>query len=130
MRRQRPRGCREGGSRQSPRAGADRHLPVVTHEQKLVGIITDRDVRQGSASRLPQFAVYDAPEQLQALQVQCIMTTHVLTIRRDTPVADAGQRLLEQRLGCLPVIRADNVVEGILTVTDLISAYVTLQGGS
>jgi acetoin utilization protein AcuB len=103
-----------------------RHLPVVTPEQKLVGIITDRDVRQASASRLPQLAAYEAPEQLQALQVQRIMTTQVRTVRRDTPVADAGQRLLAQRLGCLPVIRADNVVEGIITVTDLIAAYVQL----
>jgi CBS domain-containing protein len=103
-----------------------RHLPVVTPEQRLVGIISDRDVRQASASRLPQLAAYEVPEQLQALQVQRIMTTQVLTVRRDTPVADAGQRLLEQRLGCLPVIRADNVVEGIITVTDPISAYVQL----
>ena len=103
-----------------------RHLPVVTQEQKLVGIVTDRDVRQASASRLAQFDVYEAPEQLQALQVQRIMTTQVRTVQRDTPVADAGQRLLEQRLGCLPVIRAGNVVEGIITVTDLISAYVQL----
>ena len=104
-----------------------RHLPVVTQEQKLVGIVTDRDVRQASASRLAQFDVYEAPEQLQALQVQRIMTTQVLTVQQGTPVADAGQRLLEQRLGCLPVIRAGNVVEGIITVTDLISAYVQLD---
>ncbi|MCZ6874303.1 MAG: CBS domain-containing protein [bacterium] len=103
-----------------------RHLPVVTQEQKLVGIVTDRDVRQASASRLAQFDVYEAPEQLEALQVQRIMTTPVLTVQQDTPVADAGQRLLEQRLGCLPVVRAGNVVEGIITVTDLISAYVQL----
>ena len=103
-----------------------RHLPVITQEQKLVGIITDRDVRQASASRLAQFDAYEAPEQIQALQVQRIMTTQVLTVQQDTPVADAGQRLLEQRLGCLPVIRAGNVVEGIITVTDLISAYVQL----
>jgi acetoin utilization protein AcuB len=84
-------------------------------------------VRQASSSRLPQFAAYEAAEQIQALQVQRIMTTQVLTVRRDTPVADAGQRLLEQRLGGLPVIRADQVVEGMITVTDLISAYVQLH---
>ena len=103
-----------------------RHLPVVTPEQKLVGIISDRDVRQASASRLPPLAAYEVPEPLQALQVQRIMTTRVLTVRRDTPVADAGQRLLEQWLDCLPVLRADNVVEGIITVADLISADVHL----
>ena len=104
-----------------------RHLPVITPDQKLVGVITDRDVRTASASRLAQFATYEAPEQIQALRVQDIMTTHVLSVERDTPVSDAGQRLLEQRLGCLPVLRADHVVEGIITVTDLISAYVQLQ---
>jgi CBS domain-containing protein len=106
-----------------------RHLPVVTQEQKLAGIVTDRDVRQARASCLPQLAVYEVPEQLQAMQVRHIMTPQVLTVQRNTPVADAGQRLLEQRLGCLPVIRADNVVEGIITVTDLILAYVRLYHG-
>jgi CBS domain-containing protein len=104
-----------------------RHLPVIAPDQTLVGIITDRDVRQAGASRLAQFAAYEAPEQIQALRVQDIMTTQVLSVERGTPVADAGQRLLEQRLGCLPVVRADHVVEGIITVTDLISAYVQLQ---
>ncbi len=106
-----------------------RHLPVITPEQKLVGIVTDRDVRQASASRLAQFTAYDSPDLLRTLQVKAIMTPNVLTVRRDTPVADAGQRLLDQRLGGLPVIRADNVVEGIITVTDLIAAFAQLYSG-
>jgi acetoin utilization protein AcuB len=103
-----------------------RHLPVVTPEHTLAGIVTDRDVRQARASRLPQLAIYDAPDRLRVLPVQTIMTPKVLTVRQDTQVADAGQRLLDQRLGGLPVIRDDHVVEGIITVTDLISAYVQL----
>ena len=75
-------------AQQRLQAARIRHLPVLTPEQKLVGIISDRDVRQANASRLPQLAAYEAPEQLQALQVQRIMTTRVLTVRRDTPVVD------------------------------------------
>lgn len=114
-------------ARERMQAARIRRLPVVAPDQKLAGIITDRDVRQACASRLPQMAVDDLPDQLQSLQVRSIMTSKVLTVRRDTPVADAGQRLLEQRLGGLPVIHADHhEVEGIITVTDLISAYVQL----
>ncbi len=113
-------------ARERMQAARIRHLPVVTPEYTLAGIVTDRDVRQASASRLSQLSAYDDADQLRALQVQAIMTEKVRTIRRETQVADAGQRLLDQRLGGLPVIRADNVVEGIITVTDLISAYVQL----
>jgi len=103
-----------------------RHLPVVTPERQLAGIVTDRDVRRARASRLPQLAVYEVPKRLQAQQVMRIMTAQVLTVQRTTPVADAGQRFLDQRMGCLPVVRTDGVLEGIITVTDLIMAYVQL----
>jgi CBS domain-containing protein len=103
-----------------------RHLPVVTPEQKLAGVVTDRDVRRARASRLPQLSVYESPERLAAQQVHSIMTAKVRTVQRTTPVADAGQRFLDQRMGCLPVVRANGVLEGIITVTDLIMAYVRL----
>ncbi len=104
-----------------------RHLPVVTHDQKLVGMITDRDVRQAGASCLPQLARYETAKQIQALQVQDIMTPKARAVRQDMPIADVGQHLLDQRLGGVPVIRPDNVVEGMITVTDLILAFVQLH---
>jgi acetoin utilization protein AcuB len=101
-----------------------RHLPVVTREGTLVGIITDRDLRQASASDEPHLAEYEWTALLEKLTVQEVMTRQVTTVRRHTPVAAAAQLFVEKKFGCLPVVRDENTLEGIITVTDLLRAYV------
>ena len=100
-----------------------RHLPVVTGEGRLVGIITDRDLRQASDSDEPHLAAYEWTALLEKLTVQEVMTRQVTTVRRHTPVAAAAQIFVEKKFGCLPVVRDDNTLEGIITVTDLLRAY-------
>jgi acetoin utilization protein AcuB len=101
-----------------------RHLPVMTGQGRLVGVITDRDMRQASASDEPHMAEYDLTYLLEKMTVQEVMTRQVVTVRRQTPVAEAARIFLEKKFGCLPVVRDDNTLEGILTVTDLLRAYV------
>jgi acetoin utilization protein AcuB len=101
-----------------------RHLPVVTGTGQLVGIITDRDLRQASASDAPHLAAYELTALLEKLTVQEVMTRQVTTVRRHTPVAAAAQLFVEQKFGCLPVVHDDNTLAGIITVTDLLRAYV------
>jgi acetoin utilization protein AcuB len=101
-----------------------RHLPVVTGEDKLVGVITDRDIRQASASDEPHLTEYELTSLLVKLTVQEVMTRQVVSVRRQTPVAEAAQIFLTQKFGCLPVVRDDHTLEGIITVSDLLRAYV------
>jgi CBS domain-containing protein len=105
-----------------------RHLPVVSGGPKLVGILTDRDIRLAGASTEPHLATHEWVHGLEKMTVNAIMTTPVHTVRRDTAVADAGQLFLEHKFGCLPVVRDGDVLEGILTVTDLLRAYVEQHG--
>jgi acetoin utilization protein AcuB len=101
-----------------------RHLPVVTEEGTLVGIITDRDLRQANASDEPHLAAYEWTALLEKLTIQEVMTRQVTTVRQSTPVAVAAQLFVEKKFGCLPVVRDENTLEGIITVTDLLRAYV------
>jgi acetoin utilization protein AcuB len=101
-----------------------RHLPVVEGTDTLVGVITDRDIRRVSKSDEPHMAVHELTYLLEKLTVQETMTSQVLTVRGDTPVIVASQILLEKKFGCLPVVRDDNTLEGIITVTDLLRLYV------
>ena len=101
-----------------------RHLPVITEGQQIMGILTDRDVRQVHASDAPHLAVYELTTLLQKMSVKEVMTKPVVTVKSDNPVADAGQLLLAHKFGCLPVVRDDETLEGIITVTDLLRAYV------
>jgi CBS domain-containing protein len=101
-----------------------RHLPVVTGQNVLVGVLTDRDIRRAAASDAPSMAEHELLYVLEKLRVRDIMTQDVVTVRGTTPLVEAGQLLLQKKFGCLPVIRDDNRLEGILTVTDLLRAYV------
>jgi acetoin utilization protein AcuB len=101
-----------------------RHLPVVTAENVLVGVVTDRDIRQAGASDAPHMAEHELHYLLERLTVKDIMTTQVITVHRDTPLDKAGRIFLEKKFGCLPVVHNNNVLEGIITVADLLRAYV------
>ena len=105
-----------------------RHLPIVNAGDQLMGMLSDRDVRQAEHATDPTLAAREQADRLDALTVRDVMTTPVHTVSRDASIADAGQRLLEHQIGCLPVVRGGNELEGILTVTDLIRAYVSQAG--
>lgn len=101
-----------------------RHLPVVTDEQTLVGILTDRDIRRAAASDARPMAEHELLYLLDKLCVRDIMTPVVVTVHGTTPVTEAGQIFLQKKFGCLPVVRDDHTLEGIITVTDLLRTYI------
>lgn len=101
-----------------------RHLPVVDQENTLVGVVTDRDIRQVGASDEAHIAEHELTYLLDTMTVREIMTTQVHTVREETPVADAGRLFLGHKFGCLPVVHNDRTLAGIITVTDLLRAYV------
>ena len=101
-----------------------RHLPVVTRQNVLVGMLTDRDVRLAAASDAPSMAEHELLYVLKKLRVRDIMTQDVVTVRGTTSLVEVGQIFLQRKFGCLPVVGDDNRLEGIITVTDLLRAYV------
>ena len=98
------------------RAGV-RHLPVVSNG-RLVGLLTERDVRRHGASIL-----YSTPEDynktFEQTLVETVMTRDVTTIGPDATLAEATSLLHSQRLGCLPVMDGQQLV-GIITRADLL----------
>src|SRR5262245_34389949 len=70
-----------------------RHLPVVTEQNVLVGVLTDRDVRRAAASDAPSMAEHELLYLLEKLRVRDIMTQDVVTVRGTTPLIEAGKIL-------------------------------------
>jgi acetoin utilization protein AcuB len=99
-----------------------RHLPVVDRGQRLVGIVTDRDLRHVIFSPAVRQRLGALADVLKALRVSDVMTRAVVTVRRDTPLADAAALMHERRIGALPVVERERVV-GILTETDVLDAF-------
>jgi acetoin utilization protein AcuB len=93
-----------------------RHLPV-TNGSRLVGIVTDRDIRRASPGLLSGIVREDFEQVLLATPVSDIMTREPVTVTPDTPLADAVRLLVERKFGCLPVVNGDDLV-GIFTEID------------
>lgn len=104
-----------------------RHLLVMEGE-RLVGIITDRDIRLALPSPCTSLSVWEIHYLLAKLTVGQVMTCSVITIAPERPVADAVRVMLERKIGALPVTEGWRVV-GIITETDLLRAFAQLLGG-
>jgi len=105
-----------------------RHLPVLDAERRLIGILTDHDLRQVILER----AVGEEPARsappLAGLRVNEIMTWGVVMVRPDADVRDAARIMQERKLGALPVAEGGRVV-GMLTATDVIEGLAAVPGG-
>ncbi len=96
-----------------------RHLPVLENG-KLVGIITDRDLRSAT-SKLAE--VPFQPED----EVGKIMVKNVITVHPKDPIDVAAKLMRENKIGCLPVMENDALV-GIVTISDMLDALLKLTG--
>lgn len=98
------------------------HLPVVESDGRLIGIVTDRDLRQMIFDPAIQERLGDVVEALGALTVREIMTWAVITVRPESGLRQAARLMREQKVGALPVVEAGRIV-GMLTERDLLRAF-------
>ncbi len=98
-----------------------RHLPVVV-EGRLVGIVTDRDLRRVLPSPATSLEIHELRYLLDKLTLAEVMTKDVITTIPFTPIIDAARTLLRNRIGALPVVQGGMLV-GILSQTDVLEAF-------
>src|SRR5215203_6195537 len=101
-----------------------RHLPVLT-EGRLVGIVSDRDLR----SATPAFGDPERAAALQEILVEDVMASDVVSVLPDDPIEQAANTMRERRIGSLPVVERGELV-GIITSSDVMSALVYLVGAN
>ena len=95
-----------------------RHLPVVRGRQ-LVGVITERDVKQYAPSVLSGISAEDYNSIMETTPISRVMARSPITVRPDQSVLEAARLLYAKRLGCLPVVQ-DSELVGIITTTDML----------
>lgn len=106
-----------------------RHLPVTDADGRLIGIVTDRDIR----SALPYSLIKDSSRKAEAekvkdLKVMDIMTADPKTIGPHHTLQDALLLIQELRVGALPVVDKAGRLKGIISVRDLLRAFINVLG--
>ena len=105
-----------------------RRLPVLDPHDKLVGIVSDKDLLYASPSPATTLAVWEITDLLGKLKVEKVMTRNVITVGEETPLEEAARIMADSKIGGLPVMRGSELV-GIITETDLFKSLLELLGG-
>ena len=104
-----------------------RMLPVMS-DGRLVGIVTDGDFKQASASDATTLEVKEYKSLLYTIEIKDIMTKDPVTIPADYTMEEAAEVLLEKKISGVPVVDEDGDVVGTITQTDIFKAMVSLAG--
>jgi acetoin utilization protein AcuB len=99
-----------------------RHMPVLDHREKLVGIISDRDLRRpdwvDTEENVAHYYLLDNQK-----HVEQAMTASPVVIRPDDEIQEAVSLFSQYRFGALPVVDHENNLVGILSVYDVLQAF-------
>ncbi len=99
------------------------HHLLVTEGGELIGIITDRDIREAGPSDATSLEIHELKGLLEKLKVKEIMTKDVVTVKPDTPLKEAAQKLFDGGFHSLPVMDGKKPI-GIITSTDLLKVLI------
>ncbi len=96
-----------------------RHLPILDAE-RLVGIITERDVQRCAPSLLSPITQEEYNATFENTPIERVMFRNPVTVTPDSSIRDAVLLMLDRKVGCLPVVEGGRLV-GILTRSDLMN---------
>ncbi|MBP8809575.1 MAG: CBS domain-containing protein [Kofleriaceae bacterium] len=91
-----------------------RHLPVVDGGGRLVGIVSDRDLRG------PLLYGDAPPGPSPAQPIDTVMTTDILVAGADDEVGQVARRIVDRRVGAVPIVAADGRLVGIVSYVDVL----------
>lgn len=104
-----------------------KHLPVVSYEGHVVGIVSDRDCRYALNSPFVTRDYWEAEaRRIEKLNLRSIMTPAPIIVEPNMLASEAARMMLQHRIGCLPVMRAETLI-GIVTRSDVLFAFMNLQ---
>ena len=98
-----------------------RHLPVIGADQRLVGLITQRDLfKNHPPKRLDNGEWYYDPDELDRLLLGRIMIPNPFTMQPHERLGDLITQMVARKYGCIPVVNPDGQLQGIITQYDIL----------
>jgi acetoin utilization protein AcuB len=101
------------------------HLPVLSSDGHLIGVVSDRDCRTALNSPHIMRERWQDEELINRLQARNFMTPAPIVVPPEAPAEEAARLMLQNRISCLPVMRDETLV-GIVTRTDIVAAFMNL----
>jgi acetoin utilization protein AcuB len=101
-----------------------RHIPIVDENYSIIGIVSDRDVRDAS----PSIFEKDADSAELDNEIRSIMSSPVTTIHPLDFVEEIARIFYEKEFAALPVVRNNNELVGIITEKDMLYTFIQLTG--
>ena len=105
-----------------------RHLPVMDKKGTLLGIVAQTDLLHASPSSATSLSIFEINYLLANLHVSEVMSSPPITVSEDAPLEEAARVMVEEKIGCLPVMREGTLV-GMITETDIFETFVEVLGG-
>jgi len=99
----------------------------VVKDGKLVGLVTDKDLKDAMPSKATTLSVWEMNYLLSKLTVEEVMAKPVITVGAEEPLEKAALLMEEKKIGGLPVMEGERLV-GIITVTDVLRAFIEVLG--
>jgi CBS domain-containing membrane protein len=103
-------------------AGGFRHLVVLADDGAVAGVLSQRDLLRGALARAMGLGSVAQKKLMDMLLVKEVMSTEIVTVAPDASLEDAARRMIERKIGCLPVVEGDRLV-GILTEGDFVRLF-------
>lgn len=104
-----------------------RKLPVVSHG-KLLGIISDRDVKDASPSKTTSLDIHELYYLLSEMKVKDVMTTDPITMQGTDSLEKAAMIMLENKISGIPVLDESGHLKGLLSETDVMLGFIHATG--
>lgn len=103
--------------------GRIRHLPVLDGINRVVGVVTQRDLYKASISSVLGFNPAKEHEWLGKVKVQDVMNKTVTMIGPEAGIVEAVDKMVAEKIGCLPVVDEQGKLMGLLTETDCLRCF-------
>lgn len=100
-----------------------RHIPIVTDELAVIGIVTDRDLKEV----IPSTLTLDVDKNIYSTELSIIMTKNPIVGHPMDFVEESAIIFYDHQIGCLPIVSKNKLV-GLITETDLLYKYIELTG--
>ena len=106
-----------------------RHLPVVAKDNRIIGIVSDRDIRSAlPCSLLKDYDTGKVREKLLAFKIKDIMIIDPFTISLSYTIQDSLLLMQKTRVGAFPVVDKQGRIKGIISTRDLLRAFINVLG--